>query len=112
VSHTTRSVVNGSRTAADAGTTAGHHLATDIHEFAEYRYGCGKVKQPLPQTLDALNRKKLSMLAVPQPFLYWGFAAGAAFGAAAFVVAGAGVAAAPIKVALRIESSFGQPLSI
>jgi len=37
VAHTTRSVVNGGHTVANAGTTASHHLATGRHESAEYR---------------------------------------------------------------------------
>jgi hypothetical protein len=58
VAHTTRSVVNDSRAAADAGTTAGHHLATGHHEFAGYSLHSSKVKQPFLQTLDAAHRKK------------------------------------------------------
>jgi hypothetical protein len=58
VAHTTRSVVNGSRAAADARTTARHHLATGVHWFAEYRLACEKVKHPFSQSLDAAHRKK------------------------------------------------------
>jgi hypothetical protein len=59
VAHTTRSVVNGSRTAADAGTTTGHHLATSVHEIEEYLFACGKVKYLFPTNNRCSKSKKV-----------------------------------------------------